>query len=119
MPMYELPHLCVGTDAIFSTGNVYPPGSQQNASARVNAYPKALMYSGAITVTQLYTDVVFNSDMTPADTIRPALFNVGLPVTSTYFINVSSTPPSSRVTVWRWTLPFSVNQFTQLGGVDV
>ena len=60
------------------------------------------MYSGAISVTQLYTDVVFNSDMTTADTIRPALFNVGLPVTGTYFINVSSTPPSSRVTVWRW-----------------
>src|SRR5205814_7082959 len=100
-------------------GNRYPTGSEQSTSARVNAVPKALMYSGAMTVTQVYTDVVFNSDMTTADTIRPALFSYGLPTATNYFINNSSTPPSSRVTVWRWTDPFGANNFEQMGGVDV
>ncbi|MGI8589310.1 MAG: S-layer homology domain-containing protein [Chloroflexia bacterium] len=119
MALYDFPHISVGQDAIFTTGNVFPPGSQQNISARVNAYNKAMMYSGAMTATQIYSDVLQNSDLTIADTIRPALFNVGLPTPTNYFVNVSSTSPSSRVTLWRWTLPFSTNSFVQAGGVDV
>ena len=69
--------------------------------------------AGIPTVTQVYTDVVFNSDMTTADTIRPALFNLGLPGPTNYFINASSTTPSSRVTLWRWTDPFGANVFEQ------
>ena len=77
--LYDFPHIAVGQDAIFTTGNVYPPGAEINSSARVNAYNKTMMYAGAITATQLYTDVVLNSDLTPADTIRPVLLNSGLP----------------------------------------
>ena len=63
--------------------------------------------------------MTFNSDLTPADTIRPVLFNVGLPTATNYFINASSTTPSSRVTLWRWTDPFGANNFVQAGGVDI
>ena len=90
-----------------------------NTLARVNAFPKAQMYAGVMTVTQVYTDVVLNSDLTQADTIRPALFNIGLPTNTNYFINASSTSGSSRVTLWRWTDPFGANNFQQAGGVDV
>ncbi len=117
--LYDFPHISVGQTALFTTGNVYPSGSEQSVSARVNAFDKAAMYSGAITATQIYTDVTLNSDSTTADTIRPALFNVGLPTSINYFVNVSSTSPSSRVTVWRWTDPFGTNNFVQAGGVDV
>ncbi|MFL5731953.1 MAG: dockerin type I domain-containing protein [Chloroflexia bacterium] len=117
--LYDFPHISVGQTALYTTGNVFPPGFEQNTSARVNAFPKAQMYAGAITVTQVYTDVVLNSDLTPADTIRPALFNRGLPSPTNYFVNSSSTPGSSRVTLWRWTDPFGANVFEQAGGVDV
>ncbi len=117
--LYDFPHIAVGQDALFTTGNVYPPGAEINSSARVNAYNKAMMYAGAITATQVYTDVTLNSDLTPADTIRPVLFNVGLPTATNYFVDVSSAAASSRVTLWRWTAPFGANQFAQAGGVDV
>src|SRR5436190_22076002 len=77
------------------------------------------MYAGAITVTQVYTDVMLNSDLTPADTIRPVLFNMGLPSATSYFVNASSTSPSTRVTLWRCTDPFGTNVFEQAGGVDI
>jgi hypothetical protein len=115
--LYDFPHISVGQDAIFTTGNLYPSSSQQSSGARVNAYDKAAMYSGVITATQIYSDVVLNSDGTPADTLRPALFNVGLPSPTNYFINVAPAP-NTRVSLWRWTLPFSTNQFVAAGGVD-
>ncbi|HEY0070733.1 MAG TPA: S-layer homology domain-containing protein [Chloroflexia bacterium] len=123
--LYDFPHIGVGQDALFTTGNLYLVADPvNNISARVNAYDKAAMYSGAITATQVYSDVTMNSDMSPADTIRPALFNVGLPVGPTYFVNVGSSQvpgnaPSSRATVWRWTDPFGANEFVQLGGQDL
>jgi hypothetical protein len=116
--LYDFPHISVGQSALLTTGNLFPPGGAQQVSARVNAYDKQAMYQGAITATQVYTDVFFNSDFTQADTLRPALFNVGLPTNINYFIN-SSPPPSTRVTLWRWTDPFGANQFVQAGGVDV
>ncbi|MDQ6740708.1 MAG: S-layer homology domain-containing protein, partial [Actinomycetota bacterium] len=116
--LYDFPHISVGQDAIFTTGNIFPAGSQQSTAARVNAYPKQQMYAGAITVTQLYTDVVLNSDMTTADTLRPVLFNRGLPSPTNYFINAEDAP-GMRVSLWRWTLPFSTNNFMAAGGVDV
>jgi hypothetical protein len=123
--LYDFPHIGVGSDALFTTGNLYvPPNIVTNVSARVNAYDKAAMYSGAIIANQVYTDVTFNSDMSPADTIRPALFNVGLPVGPNYFVNVGSSQspggaPSHRVTLWRWTDPFGANNFIQAGGQDL
>ncbi|MEA2574921.1 MAG: hypothetical protein QOH93_2219 [Chloroflexia bacterium] len=123
--LYDFPHIGIGQDAIFTTGNLYLVADPvNNVSARVNAYDKAAMYSGAITATQVYSDVTFNSDMSPADTIRPALFNMGLPVGPTYFANVGSSQipggaPSQRATIWRWTAPFGANQFVQLGGQDL
>jgi hypothetical protein len=123
--LYDFPHIGVGQDAIFTTGNLYAAADPvNNVSARVNAFDKAAMYSGAVTASQVYSDVLFNSDMSPADTIRPALFNVGLPVDATYFANVGSSQvpggaPSHRATVWRWTDPFGANQFVQLGGQDL
>ncbi|HEY0069042.1 MAG TPA: S-layer homology domain-containing protein [Chloroflexia bacterium] len=115
--LYDFPHISIGQDAIFTTGNVFPSASQQSSGARVNAYDKAAMYSGAITATQIYSDVVLNSDGTPADTLRPALFNVGLPSPTNYFINVAPAP-NTRISLWRWTLPFSTNLFVAAGGVD-
>jgi hypothetical protein len=123
--LYDFPHIGVGPDAIYTTGNLYlVVNPANNVSARVNAYDKAAMYSGAITATQVYSDVLFNSDMSPADTIRPALFNSGLPPGPTYFINVGSSQvpggaPSHRATLWRWTAPFGANNFVQAGGQDL
>ncbi|HEX9988330.1 MAG TPA: S-layer homology domain-containing protein [Chloroflexia bacterium] len=123
--LYDFPHIGVGPDALFTTGNLYLVANPvNNVSARVNAFDKAAMYSGAITATQVYSDVQFNSDMSPADTIRPALFNVGLPPGPTYFINVGSSQvpggaPSRRATLWRWTDPFGANNFVQAGGQDL
>jgi len=117
MALYDFPHIAIGRTALFTTGNIYPPGSEQNTSARVNAYDKVAMYTGAMTATQLYTDVVQNSDGTLADTIRPALFNIGLPSNTNYFVNVADQTP--QVTLWRWTDPFGVNSFVQAGGVTV
>src|SRR5919202_2270192 len=114
---YDFPHLSVGQTALYTTGNLFI--GEVQVAARVNAYPKAQMYAGAANVVQTYVDVASNSDGTPADTLRPALFNVGLPVPTNYFVNSSSAPGSSRVTLWRWTDPFGANAFQQAGGVDI
>jgi len=116
--LYDFPHISVGQQALFTTGNLYPPGGAQQLSARVNAYDKAAMYRGAVTATQIFTDVLLNSDSTTADTLRPVLFNIGLPTHTNYFVN-NSDAPSTRITLWHWTDPFGANTFVQGGGVDV
>src|SRR5205814_5062003 len=110
--LYDFPHIAVGQTALFTTGNLFPPRGANQLSARVNAFNKAMMYAGAMTATQVLTDVLLNSDLTQADTLRPALVHLRLPSPTNYFINTSPAP-STRSTLWRWTDPFGANVFGQ------
>jgi len=112
--LLDFPHVAIGSDAIYLAGNQFKNGLFFNG-ARVYAYDKAAMYSGAAAAS-LFWNVGNTATGILADTLYPARA-VGVSA-AMYFIGADNCNCSS-ISLWKWTAPFGSNLFTLQGGVPV
>src|SRR5207302_5119733 len=112
--LLDFPHIAIGSDAIFLSGNQYPHNNTFTA-ARVYAYNKAQMYAGQAASSVFY-EIGNNSANNLADTLTPAR---GMQAAGTeYFIAADNCSACSNISVWKWTNPFGASSFTLQGGVS-
>lgn len=116
--LMDFPQLAIGSDAIYVSGNQFQNGVTFTG-ARVYAFGKLQMYSGAI-AGSIYHDVGNNSLGVghPADTLYPAK-NVSVANTMYFVAADNNAATGNNVSVWKWSSPFGANAFTLQGGIVV
>jgi hypothetical protein len=112
--LFDFPHLGIGSDALYTTGNLFPNGGNFSG-VRVYAFNKAQMYADQVATSQ-YHDIPA-STLGTFDTLSPAR-EVG--VAKTMYFTASencNTCSMSQIGVWKWTDPFGTNTLNQTGTV--
>jgi hypothetical protein len=114
--LFDFPHLGIGSDALYTTGNLFPNGANFSG-VRVYAFNKAQMYADQAATSQ-YHDIPV-STLGNSDTLSPAS-EVGVAKTM-YFTAAENcnTCTMSQIGVWKWTDPFGTNTLSQTGTVAI
>ncbi len=113
--LLDFPRVAIGSNAIYLAGNQFQNGSSF-LGARVYAYDKEAMYSGAI-ASSIFYNVVNNAAGHLADSLYPAQA-VGMDGTA-YFLAADNCSGCSTISLWKWSTPFGTSVFQLRGGVRV
>jgi hypothetical protein len=114
--LFDFPHLGVGSDALYVTGNLFPNGANFSG-VRVYAFNKAQMYADQVATWQ-YQEIPVGS-LGTFDTFSPAR-EVGVAKTMYFTAAENCTICSmSRIAVWKWSDPFGANAFSQTGTIAI